>query len=133
MSTNFYRLKTGDHIGKRSGAGQYCWDCNSTLNQGGIKQVHIRADSFESCPFCGKFPAIDIIEAYKTRRPKGVYYACSFIWAVLPYDIINLCNTKLTSSVIKDEYNAKYTGKEWLDMYNYSCAMNFMNIGEIFC
>ena len=39
MGTNFYKIKRvdnkieeGEHIGKRSAAGEYCWDCRRTLS-----------------------------------------------------------------------------------------------------
>ena len=39
MGTNFYTL-SGKHIGKRSAAGMFCWDCNVTLCKKGKSEVH---------------------------------------------------------------------------------------------
>jgi len=81
MGTNFYlneNGKSGQHIGKRSAAGLYCWDCRITLCMGGPGNVHhgdsryreeapttgwcptCRRDTatawFKACPMCGKKP-----------------------------------------------------------------------------
>lgn len=46
MSTNFYKIdrekenNEGQHIGKRSAAGHYCWDCRLTLNRYGEAWIH---------------------------------------------------------------------------------------------
>ena len=53
MGTNYY-VKTDDgevHIGKRSAAGWYCWDCRQTLCKG---RVHYGDGYFDRCPICGK-------------------------------------------------------------------------------
>jgi hypothetical protein len=39
MGTNFYS-RGGRHIGKRSAAGWYCWDCKQTLCANGEQYVH---------------------------------------------------------------------------------------------
>jgi len=39
MGTNFY-FSSGGHIGKRSAAGWYCWDCKQTFCADGEKYVH---------------------------------------------------------------------------------------------
>lgn len=41
MGTNFYTSKKErTHIGKRSAAGMYCWDCGVSLCKRGAKYVH---------------------------------------------------------------------------------------------
>ena len=90
MGTNFYinngtdhTPRSGQHIGKRSAAGQYCWDCHMTLCKGGPGNVHygtvlerereeVEPDTwcprchrdivtgwFDACPICGKKPTKD--------------------------------------------------------------------------
>lgn len=39
MGTNFY-FSNGGHIGKRSAAGWYCWDCKQTFCVNGEEHVH---------------------------------------------------------------------------------------------
>jgi hypothetical protein len=75
MGTNFYAAKDKScHIGKRSAAGWYCWDCNISLCAQGSEGVHHTLQYpqieilrqrypdkdiddrgwFLSCPECGK-------------------------------------------------------------------------------
>src|SRR5437879_5718682 len=74
MGTNFYwrtaatLLPTGEdvpedsddpriHIGKRSAAGPYCWDCDQTLCKDGIDGIHQgKSGWYPACPRCGKEP-----------------------------------------------------------------------------
>lgn len=70
MGTNFYLIDnqlmtniTCDnmdpiwHIGKRSAAGMYCWDCNITLHKNGVNAIHKSSHEYnwyKSCPQCNK-------------------------------------------------------------------------------
>ena len=66
MGTNFY---FGDaerfekiHIGKRSAAGWYCWDCRITLRKDGESGVHQGDRAWhDRCPQCGKTRAKETI------------------------------------------------------------------------
>src|SRR5690349_15793039 len=42
------------HIGKRSAAGWYCYDCQVTLTVGGNSMVHMGGAVYDACPRCGK-------------------------------------------------------------------------------
>jgi hypothetical protein len=60
MGTNFYKIdikkdnKEGEHIGKRSAAGYYCWDCGITLNIYGEAWVHSSYKEFNKYGFLHK-------------------------------------------------------------------------------
>jgi len=42
------------HIGKRSAAGLFCFDCDITLCKSGAKGVHHDEPWYDACPTCGK-------------------------------------------------------------------------------
>ena len=60
------------HLGKRSAAGAYCWDCNRTLCRAGEGRIHYGrfedrdAEWSKSCLTCGKTEA----DRYPTRYDK---------------------------------------------------------------
>ncbi|MCF7795992.1 hypothetical protein K9M42_02765 [Patescibacteria group bacterium] len=66
MGCNFYIEKENNetiHIGKRSAAGHYCWDCNITLCKEGEQGIHSSDSKWhERCPFCNKLPKNETIE-----------------------------------------------------------------------
>jgi hypothetical protein len=111
MGTNFYiRGHNHDtdpqwHIGKRSSAGPYCWDCRITLCKKGEQDIHmgcrkpghIACDCgwHKECPKCGAKPVKEGLEAgsggrelgFNKSRPKaktGVQSCASFTWAMSP-------------------------------------------------
>ncbi|MCK9577864.1 MAG: hypothetical protein M0R51_18305, partial [Clostridia bacterium] len=99
MSTNFYvKGHIGNdnpkyHIGKRSAAGMYCYDCGITLCKGGESKVHFGTDEwYEECPNCGKKPENEDLEHSASGKElgfnnmsgvikTGVKSCCSFTWA----------------------------------------------------
>ena len=121
MGTNFYFGKREQiHIGKRSAAGWYCWDCGVTLCKGG--EAGIGYDKYEwyrACPQCGKKPekedwisgATGRELGFNTSLPapkKGVASCASFSWAIHPDDF-----AKSKRCVIYDEYGRKFTRAEF--------------------
>lgn len=59
MGCNFYiynpETKELKHIGKRSAAGRYCWDCGVTLCIDGEYYVHYSDHAwYDYCPKCGR-------------------------------------------------------------------------------
>ncbi len=154
MGTNFYWINASDeteddddptvHIGKRSAAGWYCYDCHVTLALGGLPAVHRGTGMHDACPTCGKTPQQDgyngaMIELgfAKTpappQRPAGVQGASSFTWAQQPTHVIARCNTSLHTPIIRDEYGRVYTGSEFLWMLDTFCPIQFTeSIGRIF-
>ena len=128
MGTNFYVIHPDKriHIGKRSGAGQYCFKCNITLCKDGPLNVHHTKNTIgekigwnDRCPICGDLPAyevdytIDYIDSggithLKTckeiHRNTNVHYACSFNWAVKPdkwKELVTVGAGKMTKCLIK--------------------------------
>lgn len=133
MGTNFYGYG-GKHIGKRSAAGLYCWDCGTTLCVSGNNGVH-KDESYwyEACPKCGKKPIEENLASgaagrelgfNKTpfSRGSGVSSCSSFTWAIDPEKFKG----------IKDEYGRKYTREEFDKMLEECPIQYFDMIGEEF-
>ena len=102
MGCNFYvrGYKRDDdpetHIGKRSAAGLYCWDCKLTLCIGGEAKIHEGNSRWhKKCPKCGKEPIKEGFEnsaggrelGFNTAKPApktGAASCSSFSWAMKP-------------------------------------------------
>ena len=145
MGTNFYTNKKyidSDnpkyHIGKRSAAGLYCWDCKITLCKQGIDGIHKSYSIFYSfCPKCEKNYTSEKLEYSSVGRELGlnkskpdskigVNSCSSFSWA-MPKD------KALKYKAIYDEYGRKYTREEFLDVLK-ECPIEFDDsIGKSFC
>lgn len=136
MGCNFYTLDR-IHIGKRSAAGYYCWDCGITLCKGGIEDIHSGfAEFFNSCPQCEKKKDVEGIENSAAgrelgfnkgpfKKKKGLKSCSSFNWAVMPHTI----NKR---RIIVDEYRRRYL-KEQFDAVLQECPIQFFNsIGKEF-
>ena len=120
MGCNFYTV-TGKHIGKRSAAGLYCWDCHVTLCIGGEKNVHTSDSRWHKrCPKCHKKPESESLHGGAVGRElgfnkepfapkKGVASCSSFSWDVDPDSIKRL-------RIIEDEYGRRYTAKEFQEL-----------------
>lgn len=160
MGTNFYwrvespTLPTGHqveinidtidpsiHIGKRSAAGPYCYDCGTTLCRDGEAHVHdgppvrhyanghvVMSDYLErererwhqTCPGCGK-------------RSEDVGRACSFSWAQDPETVKRICRERPDDVLIEDEYGDTFTGAGFLAELD-GCPIVFTHsIGAQFC
>ncbi len=147
MSTNYYwrtsldrldpiTLPTGDvielaeildrcdpriHIGKRSGAGRYCWACQQTLCPGGIAAVHqgIPISEWpEECPVCGKRPVIS-----KTFNREA--FACSFSWAQDPARVRDICDRNPFAPIVVDESGGEMECSDFLKMLKQTCPIEF--------
>ena len=133
------------HIGKRSAAGAYCWDCDITLCKEGNDSVH-RAGSMwhNQCPKCGKKPIESADEVAlpakvelghadaRTGRPDGVQCCSSFLWAQEPEDVLLDCARNSSQIIISDEYGSDYTGREFADMIFANCPVSLFAVGEWF-
>lgn len=146
MGTNFYTRKSeinSDdpefHIGKRSAAGLYCWDCRLTLCKGGENAIHEgRSEWLSACPKCGKKLRKDEgLEGSSAGRelgfnngpyqPKtGVASCSSFSWAMPESEWRKRCR------VVWDEYGRKFSKAEFEQMLQ-ECPVRFTrNIGVWF-
>ncbi len=151
MGTNFYVKGHCDddnpkyHIGKRSAAGLYCWDCGITLCVGGEEAIHrgtiisrnpIRyreSTWLKSCPKCGKQPEDENMEhssagrelgfnKTKPEKKTGVRSCASFTWA-RPLGKIRL---------IVDEYGREYSIGEFKKVLEECPIQFFGSIGKGF-
>ena len=150
MGTNFYLIEYKHatdvdsmdpkyHIGKRSAAGTFCWDCQITLCKDGKKQVHsMNSEWYDACPNCGKTKEHNAItegavavelgfcEPDKPDQKHGVRVVSSFTWAMSPDKL------KGKRRVI-DEYDREYTMKEFKENILGNCPIQFhIMIGRCF-
>lgn len=135
MGTNFYTEK-GKHIGKRSAAGRYCWDCKVTLCKQGESFVHRDAEWFDKCPKCGKSTkakkGLSTSSAGRElgfnkgefKEKTGVCSCSSFSWAIYPY--------KLKGESVVDEYYSEYTIEEFQQILKECPIEIFHSIGVDF-
>lgn len=159
MGTNFYIRghrrddDPGYHIGKRSAAGMYCWDCGVTLCKDGNEAVHQgRSEWHKSCPKCGAKPHTEDFSnstggrelGFNKNTPAkktGVASCSSFSWA-LKFDEIKweehgfcpCCNQIFTrrDKVIEDEYERLYTLAEFESVLS-ECPIQYTDsIGQYF-
>ena len=145
MGCNFYWRNPdgspGSHIGKRSAAGWFCWDCNWQIG-GGI------APHLVKCPRCGKghvetvdpltgrgSPAgIELgMASPRSERPKGVEGTSRFIWAKAPESVRAACEAEMDRVLIVDEYGHEITGRVLLSMLRGQCGIeDTSSIGQEF-
>jgi hypothetical protein len=159
MGTNFYwlekdacthcdrRATEGAHIGKRSAAGMFCWDCDETLCNGGKMAVHYGVSGWSTtCRKCGAAPvaneglkagpaAVELgFAPPRDERPKGVRGTSSFSWEIQPGEVRSICEAKLNDRCVVDEYGHVSTGGEFLRMLRANCGIEFTgSIGTDFC
>ena len=115
MGTNFYfdePRNEDTHIGKRSAAGLFCWDCEITLCMGGPNAVHEDTHEwFDRCPMCGKEPEKEGVKGSVGRelgwndqpmvRKHGVRSCSSFTWDMPPLEVVEQINS---GREVYDEY-----------------------------
>ena len=127
MGTNFYINEK--HIGKRSAAGPYCWDCKTTLCKEGEDKVHYDSEWFDHCPSCGNKKQEQSLNESAAGKElgfnkgplnkQGVSSCCSFSWAMYPY--------QLQDGTIKDEYDRIYTKDEFNKMLE-DCPIRYYSM-----
>lgn len=160
MGTNFYwvtepiKLPTGElicmdqddpriHIGKRSAAGLYCWDCKVTLCKGGEAGIHHSKNEWHSaCPECGATRSEDMHNTINvelgfskvTDNPRrGIQGCCSFTFAQDPLVVKRICTENRLKKIIEDEYDRQFTGSEFLDDVLAYCPIKHELLGQRFC
>lgn len=101
------RMSPMIHIGKRSAAGLYCWECETTLCQQGPSGIHQAGSTWlKTCPKCGRTVDSD--------SPSPVVHgSTSFTWAQQP-DIVRIHCNKHRGNIIEDEYGNVYTGDAFM-------------------
>lgn len=136
MGTNFYTL-AGTHIGKRSAAGMYCWDCMKTLCIQGEAGIHLsESEWLPACPSCRSKPVKELIEHSAAGRElgfnksipaqkSGVKTCSSFRWAVEPVSIKKI-------RFIKDEYGQRFTTQQFWNEILAECPVRYFSIGKYF-
>lgn len=165
MGTNFYLRGHRDddnpqfHIGKRSAAGLYCWDCKLTLCHEGESQVHHRPTWYGACPKCGQKVVKESLEVSAVGRElgfnksqpqqrQGVRSCSSFSWAMEPERLLQQACSYQSRQVslpflslkvespqytVEDEYGQLYTLVEFRQILD-ECPIQFKDmIGREFC
>lgn len=130
MGTNYYVATScehqGQHIGKRSAAGVYCWDCGITLSRSG--NPHDGSGMLEACPKCGQGRQRETVETSAAgrelgfnrappARKSGVRSCSSFSWAVEPGYLEGVAE-------IENEYGDHFTRAEFLALLE-ECPIRF--------
>jgi len=139
MGTNFFS-KSGIHIGKRSAAGLYCWDCGVSLCKGGSTKIHMGDGTdngwYKTCPICDEKPIKETWEqstggrelGFNESKPKaktGVATCCSFLWAISPKRLSRM-------QLILDEYGREFSKEGFNDVLE-ECPIKFYtSIGKEF-
>ncbi len=127
MGTNFYWADTGEHIGKRSAAGWYCWACEKRVD-----------DHRAGCSSCGAKPETSPLEGAvgvelgfakpkRVRPAAGVTVACRFTWAVRPD-----ARPPHGARRVRDEYDDEMSGAEFCAMVKACVAYEGELYGVVF-
>jgi hypothetical protein len=156
VGTNFYinyvtRRDNDDpkyHVGKRSAAGLYCWDCDITLCKGGPEGVHYSRHGWhDKCPRCGQERSDEGslfsgaagrelgFNKETPQRKTGVKTCASFSWAMARLDVEKKVKRvrRYRKHVIVDEYGQGYTWEEFLQVLE-ECPLQYTHsIGVWFC
>ena len=158
MGTNYYIKGLKDynttmdpmwHIGKRSAAGTFCFNCGITLCKG---RVHYDDGYYDRCPICGESKKEEDltessagIELGFNKNPlvikTGVASASSFSLAMFFYDIIVRVkeefgpDVSLSKKTIVNEYGDEFSYSEFCDLFNMipSRLISTDMIGKEFC
>jgi hypothetical protein len=155
MGTNFYlnyvtRGDSGDpkyHVGKRSAAGLYCWDCGVTLCTGGEEGIHYSQHGWhDKCPQCGQERIDEGVfggaagrelgfNKETPQRKTGVQSCASFSWGIDRGDVEKKAKRiqRYRMHGIVDEYGQGYTWEEFLQVLEECPVQSTRSIGVWFC
>jgi hypothetical protein len=155
MGTNFY-LKEDEsfHIGKRSAAGWYCWNCGITLCKGGEEQIHygkgMEDGWWQSCPECDQEREQESTSESSVGRElgfnksdpcrkTGVKSCSSFSWAMKPNKLTDLIEYMFDAlkvspdtTVILDEYGNEFTWERFKEVLSECPVQFYHSIGKEF-
>lgn len=150
MGTNFFLVEKNDfefsdpafHIGKRSAAGIWCWDCGVTLYIGGVGELNGKGDAgwYDKCPQCGKSRDDEELSNSSAGRElgfnksnpikkTGVKSCSSFNWAMCP-SILEKLPTR--GKPIRDEYGRFYSLKDFYAVLSECPVRRYGSIGNWF-
>lgn len=149
MGTNFYFHDKeipeliAIHIGKRSVAGLYCFDCRCSLCIDGEAGVHFSSSGwYQACPGCGQeFTKEELNESSvgvelgfnknTTEKKSGVKSCSSFSWALDPSQFKELLEHP--ELIVLDEYKHEYSPEEIRETID-ACPIKYLHsIGKEFC
>ncbi len=139
----------GRHIGKRSAAGKFCWDCGISLcvdlyPDGSPACHNSRSEWHKVCPKCGAEPGAGSLDRGpaavelgfakpESERPKGCGHTSSFRWATDAVEVRAICERLGDRACVSDEYGRHFTGREFLRMLVSNCGIEFFDsIGTSF-
>ena len=144
------------HIGKRSAAGIYCYDCGTTFEKHGTHYVHSgHGEQVKQCPSCGKKREKEsdggagMRELGFNKEPfkikTGVKTCCSFTWTLMKHkwrieDLRDeedpvLYEGGITTPInqrkriIVNEYGDEYTASEFIQLLE-ECPIEFQDAEE---
>ena len=135
---NYFTDEYKSHIGKRSAAGYYCWDCKTTLKIGGEAKVHYDGEWYDECPKCGASKHVETLDdssagrelgfnKSNTSKHNGVRTVSSFNWAIDPETLDSVLNEKTYN-----EYGDDFTKEEFKNLIS-DCPIHFTrSIGKEF-
>ena len=129
---DYYDTKYEEHIGKRSAAGLYCWDCKTTLCVEGEERIHYESKWHKTCPKCGAEYEEEGLDKSSAGRElgfnkgpysehKGVKSISSFTWAIEPQDFI------ADVDEIWNEYGDKFTREEFMEILD-NCPVRYTDL-----
>lgn len=148
MGTNYYIIGQDNsshpdkHVGKRSAAGTYCWDCGTTLCLQGIRGVHTQSEWHDKCPSCGKQldeknnstnTGMRELGFHKNlSRKEGVGTCASFTWTKMSHlkKLKKLARSQHAKhQAVESEYGETFTAKQFLELV-YDCPIWFQDYSE---
>ena len=162
MGCNFFiynkLTKEKIHIGKRSAAGYYCWNCKTTLCKRENEGVHLDCNGcwesshkkihdckwFDRCSYCGCTPDKENLfnssaerelgmNTLAMEKKKGVRRCFSFTFALEPYKIDNIMKKNGNLVIVSEYYYPKKDDQMWdLDTFKKTvmleCLIKFMHM-----
>lgn len=136
------------HIGKRSAAGLFCFDCGVTLCKGGKERIHFsQYDWHDACPQCGKTRDEEKLTESSaglelgfnknaTAKKTGVKSCSSWTWAMNKQDQLNQRLAEMgqdpQGKCVVNEYGDEFTLAEFLELID-ACPVHYEgSIGGFF-
>jgi hypothetical protein len=130
------------HIGKRSAAGLYCYNCNAWLHDPAGCDERPKEER-TSCKYCGTEykpgmnRATSVELGFSQPRPlrpeSGVEGTCVFSWANWPDEVYNIARqAPAEMPLVVDEYGRIMTGQEFVDMMRANVSITKLSIGQLF-